>query len=105
MNRRIPEADLANAIAIMLATVKQRPEYAICSGEVSRWEAAKMSDRMKRRAARRGIRVFRHETKKAGAIDWGKFREWFKTWLETHHAQIDFARLLVSLISLLVVIL
>ena len=50
------------------------------------------------------VRRYRADTERVGAIDWAKFKAWLKNWIDTHQAQINFARLIVSVCMLLLML-
>ena len=52
----------------------------------------------------RAVAMFRRDTGIKGRVYEKKFRDWFRQWLKDHAAQINFARLIVSVISLLVIL-
>jgi hypothetical protein len=105
MKRTRPtSAEIENAVAVMFAGVELRAEYALCSGEISRCRKWRPGHRMKVKLGTKAIATFRAETGAVGKIDWEAFRAWWKKWLDDHASAINFSRLIVSLITLLILI-
>lgn len=66
-------------------------------------EGLKESDRRDRRRRRLGkflVAKYRREEKVEGLIDWDKFREWLKE----HMAEINFLRLVISILMFMVLL-
>lgn len=94
---KIDPKDSREAVRVFLAAIDGRQDCDRLQASLSR--------EGKRGVAIRGavgnhlIRQYQAETGEAGAIDWSKFRQW----LDEHMSEINFARLLLSLLMLLLV--
>jgi hypothetical protein len=96
VNRRIA----ANILMDELARV--RP--ATTGPQLAEFRALDEEHPQRRLLGGRALRAYRRATGAKGDLHSGKFREWVKQWIADHKDEINFARLIVSILTLLLMI-
>lgn len=93
--------DIEDAAAMMLDTVQALPQAADALPQIAECREKEGGKVRRRLLGRAAIRRYRRDTGEA-TFGRGKFRKWLETWINEHQGAINFARLIVSIISLLV---
>jgi hypothetical protein len=105
MNRsKNTSADIENATCIFFSIAEHGPGRLLCAEEVSRCRMWSRKNRTRIKLGNRLIGRYRHDTGAVGAIDWDAFRDWLNQWMNDHAGLINFARLVVSVCMLLLML-
>lgn len=105
MNRsRETEADIDKAAALFCDTLELVKSFRVGGSEVAGVRAARMLRAApagrRRIVGRHVLQKYRRQTGRSGRIDWEKFHQWLKD----HMAELTLAKVILSVISILLIL-
>jgi hypothetical protein len=88
----------------LFAEVAGTLKNAKIGSQVIQFRSLPRGHRRRKMLGNRLVVRYRSDTGDKGPIQEGKFRDWLKQWIADHQGVINFARLIVSILTLLIMI-